>query len=660
LSNGRARAKAPRYTKHRAVAKDNLRHGPSGLGTGFPAGLVVGVSAPTSSAQPSFLASRRAVWLAAIVLLVAAFAAYHNSFAAPFTFDDYSAIIKNQTIRYLWPIGGALSPPVDGGGVCGRPLVNLSLAINYAISGTDVWSYHALNLAIHVLAGLTLFGVARRTLLQPALRARFGVAALPLALAVAGLWVLHPLQTESVTFVVQRNEALMGLFYLLTLYAFIRSDAPALQGNHALNRNAACNGWLSLSVAACFCGMASKEVMASAPLIVLLYDRTFVAGTFREAWRRRRGYYLALAATWLLLGWLMLGSRQRGGAVGFGLGVSSWNYALTQCRAIVHYLRLSFWPHPLVVDYGTAVVRSLGEVWWQAPVVLALLGLTIWALIRKPRRGFLGLWFFAILAPSSSVVPLTTQTMAEHRMYLPLAAVIALVVTGIYSYLGRKSLPVFVALAVGAALLTERRNDDYRDAVSLWSATVANYPNNPRAHHNLSSSLLQAHRLPEATAQAEIALKLRPDYADAQDNLGNALWMAGRVAEAAPHYQEALRLNPRSAEAHSNLGNVRLMEGRTAEAIALYEEALRLDASQVEARNNLGYALLVSGNAAAAAAQFETVLQVKPDSAEVHNNLGEARLQLGQRAEAVRQFERALELKPDLSRARSNLERTRP
>ena len=592
------------------------------------------------------------------MVVVAALAAYHNSFSAPFTFDDNSAIVKNQTIRHLWPLGGALSPPVEGGGVCGRPLVNLSFAVNYAISGTDVWSYHALNLVIHVLAGLTLFGVTRRTFLQPGLRKNFGAVAGPLALAIAGLWVLHPLQTESVTFIVQRNESLMGLFYLLTLYAFIRSDVG--RESHALHENAACNGWLCLSVAACICGMASKEVMVSAPLIVLLYDRTFVAGTFREAWQHRRGYYLALAATWLLLGWLMVGSHQRGGAVGFGLGVTPWSYALTQCRAIVHYLRLSFWPHPLVVDYGVAVVRSLGEVWWQATVVLALLGLTIWALIRKPRRGFLGLWFFAILAPSSSVVPLISQTVAEHRMYLPLAAVIALVVTGIYSYLGRKSLPVFVVLAIGAAVLTERRNEDYRDAVSLWSATVASCPDNPRAHHNLSSSLLQAHRLMEATAQAEMALKLRPDYADAQDNLGNALWMAGRVAEAAPHYQEALRLNPHSAEAHSNLGNVRLMEGKTADAIALYEEALRLDASQVEARNNLGYALLVSGDAAAAAAQFETVLQVKPDSAEVHNNLGEARLRLGQRAEAIRQFERALELKPDLSRARSNLERTRP
>jgi Flp pilus assembly protein TadD len=406
--------------------------------------------------------------------------------------------------------------------------------------------------------------------------------------------------------------------------------------------------------------MASKEVMASAPLIVLLYDRTFVAGTFREAWQRRRGYYLTLAATWLLLGWLMVGSNHRAGIVGFGLGVTPWSYALTQCQAIVHYLRLSFWPHPLVVDYGGNVVIDIADVVPQGLLLLALVTATVIALWRRPILGFAGLWFFAILAPSSSVVPLISQTVAEHRMYLPLAAVIALVVTGTYSYLGKKSAPVFVALAVGAAVLTERRNDDYRDAVRVWSTTVVHCPNNPRALYNLGLSLLQAGRRSEAMTQFEAALKLSPGFADAHNNLGNALWMAGRVAEAAPHYEAALRLNPGSAEVHNNVGNARLMAGNTAEAIDHYEAALRLDAGYLEARNNLGYALLMRGNAADAAAQFEEVLRTKPDSAEAHNNLGEARLQLGQRAEAVQQFERALELKPNYPRARRNLERTRP
>ena len=174
--------------------------------------------------------------------------------------------------------------------VGGRPVVSLTLAINYALGGMNVWGYHAVNLAIHILAAWTLFGVMRRTLLLPALQERFGSAATPLALAAALLWTIHPLQTESVTYVIQRTESLVGLFYLLTLYCVIRgadvrpaSDRP---------------GTRAPSAASCLLGMATKEVMVTAPLIVLLYDRTFLAGSFREAWRRRCGLYLALAATW--------------------------------------------------------------------------------------------------------------------------------------------------------------------------------------------------------------------------------------------------------------------------------------------------------------------------------------------------------------------------
>jgi hypothetical protein len=167
--------------------------------------------------------------------------------------------------------------------------------------------------------------------------------------------------------------------------------------------------------------MGAKEVMVTAPLVVLLYDRTFVAGGFSAAWRQRRTYYvgprrhLAVAR----VDHVRAGAGPGVGA-GFGLGVSWWTYLLKQSEAILLYLKLSFWPHPLVLDYGTAVVHSVADVWWQAIVVLALLGLTIWALVRKPVAGFLGAWFFVILAPSSSVVPILTQTMAEHRMYLPL------------------------------------------------------------------------------------------------------------------------------------------------------------------------------------------------------------------------------------------------
>jgi len=156
------------------------------------------------------------------MVVFAALAVYHNSFSGPFIFDDRRAITENLTIRHPW---SALAPPSTGGGVIGRPLVNLSLALNYAVGGLKVWGYHATNLAIHILAGLTLFGIVRRTLLRQGYGGHTLLrldSATALAFTVALLWVVHPLQTESVTSIIQRTESLMGLFYLLTLYCFIR------------------------------------------------------------------------------------------------------------------------------------------------------------------------------------------------------------------------------------------------------------------------------------------------------------------------------------------------------------------------------------------------------------------------------------------------------
>ena len=254
--------------------------------------------------------SRAGIFVAAALLTAAALVAWANSFRGPFIFDDLPAIVENATIRTLaLPI--ALAPPHSGQPAGGRPLVNFSFALNWALGGTDVRGYHALNLAIHVLAALTLFGVVRRTLRSRPLAAKFAADATPLAFAVAALWTLHPLQTESVTYISQRAESLAGLFLLLTLYASIRgvdSRTPAR--------------WHALAVITCLLGMATKEVMYAAPLLVLLYDRIFFARTFREALRRRPWFYSGLAATWLLLGWLVTQAGNRGATAGFGLGIT--------------------------------------------------------------------------------------------------------------------------------------------------------------------------------------------------------------------------------------------------------------------------------------------------------------------------------------------------
>jgi tetratricopeptide (TPR) repeat protein len=608
---------------------------------------------PGPSDQPVPVSSRRAVTLAAGLLVLAALAAYWNTFSAPFVFDDTPGILENPSIHRLWPLSTVLQPPPDSGTPAGRPLVNLSLAINYAIGGTDVRGYHALNLVFHVLAALTLFGVVRRTLRLRSGQALSGLvgahsrgaqdrgrskpAPLPadaLALAIAVIWTVHPLQTESVTYIIQRTELLGGLFYLLTLYCFIRAtDAGASPG------------WQIGCVGSCLLGMASKEIMVSAPLLVWVYDRTFVTGSFRAAWRQRPRLYLALGATWLLLAVLMGGSAARNGTAGLGLGVSSWEYALTQCRAIMLYLRLAFWPHPLVFDYGTEVVHSVGEVWWQAAVVLALLGLTVWALLRKPRSGFLGVWFFAILAPTSSVVPVVSQTMAEHRMYLPLAAVIVPVVLALHKLAGRRSLAMLALLAVALGLVTVRRNQVYRSVESVWSDNLASWPSNERAHLALGRAWADANRLPEAVSEYEAAFRMRPDYV-AHIDMGYILSKAGRPEEAIQHLTTALRLKPDSAEAHLNLGTALDRIGRTAEAISHYEQALRLKPSLADAHNDLGNALLRSGRTADAIQQIEEALSLKLEFADAHYNLANALAQAGRLPEAMAEFETGRGLKP--------------
>jgi tetratricopeptide (TPR) repeat protein len=490
------------------------------------------VTADPSSPRPLLAPAHRAALGIALLTLLA----YLNSFYGLYLFDDGGAIIDNPTIRHFRT---ALAPLPNGTPVSGRPLVNLTFALNYAVGGLAVWSYHAVNLAIHLLAALALFGFVRRTLELPVIAPRFRSASLEIAATVAVLWAVHPLQTEAVSYLSQRAEALMGLFYLLTLYAFARSVETDARG------------WRALAVAACLAGMASKEVMVSAPLMVLLYDRTFCAGSFLGALRRRAGFYLALAATWLLLAWEMIQVGSRGGAVGPGLKIDSWHYALTQFHAIALYIGLAFWPHPLIFDYGTTTAASLGAVAPEAFLIAVLLAATVVLIVKRSAFGFIGGWFFAILAPSSSIVPLAKQTIAEHRMYLPLATVIVLVVLAVHAVCGRARFAAI--LVVPLIALTLVRNGEYLDGITIWSYSVAHYPDNPRARINLGNAYVNAGQPRLGAAQFALALKLDPSLAEAHNNLGVVEAGLGETDAARADYREAMRISPGWDKPRENL-----------------------------------------------------------------------------------------------------------
>ena len=598
---------------------------------------------------PARAESRPRPWLPPALLIVAVVLVYANTLGSPFLFDDTGAVLENPTIRRLGSLD-IFRPPADGSTTTGRPLVNATLAFNYALSGEKVWSYHALNLAIHALAALALFGLLRRTFSSPSisLPARRVDTAAFLA---AALWALHPLQTESVTCIAQRTESLCGLFYLLTLYAFARDSTQPQPTSRP---------WLALSVVSCALGMATKEVMVTAPVLVFLYDRTFIAGTFAAAWRARRGFYLLLAATWLVLALLLaLNAGARGASAGFGLGITPWTYLLTQADALVLYLRLALWPHPLVLDYGTAVARSLDAVWWQGLIILALLAATVVAVVdRRPVRralGFCGAWCFLILAPSSSVVPLVTQTMAEHRMYLPLAAL----VVPLSFVLCLRATWFAAALALLSGGLTFARNHDYRDAVALWADTAAKRPTNARAHHNLALALHHAGRFAEAHVAFARAVALDPTYVTAHYNWAVALLAESRTAEARPLFEATVRLAPGHADAHRQLALLAEQAGQSADIEAHLGALLRLAPDDLAAHRKLGLVLARAERLTPAAEHFRAVVRLAPTDADAHANLGNVLLLQGHVREAIACYEHALRLRPGDTRTRENLQLAR-
>jgi len=602
-------------------------------------------------------APRNSRWIP-LVIVAAGSLAYANSFHGSFVYDDLVHIPTNPRIQQLWPISELLAGR--------RPAVDVSLALNYAISDLKVGGYHAFNLAVHLCAALTLYGVIRRSMQTPNLRTATGGAGSWLAGTAALLWVVHPLNTQSVTYIIQRGESMMGLFFLLTLYCVIRANASKWPVR-----------WYAAAVVACALGMASKAVMLTAPLVVLLYDRFFLAPSWRDVLRRRWGLYVALFATWAVpimsgvAGSVLRTSAGRHTAVGFGFkGITPWEYLGTQPGVILHYLQLSIWPAGLCLDYAWPIAQSFREIVLPAIAIAALVTAALWVGRRHRWVAFAAVWFFLILAPTSSIVPIR-DPLVEHRMYLPLAAVILVIVAGVRSLVVwsvircqvsviasllrrpciEPALATAAVIALGAA--TFARNLDYRSELAMWSDVVEKRPNNARGYLNLGSVA----PTPEDALHAyHEAIRIKPDYADAHYNLGAVLARLGRTDAAMAAYREALRHDPQHDSARFNLANALAGRGAVEQSIEEYRRLLEFYPRHARALVNLGISLAGRGEMQEAADCFRRAVEADPAFADAHYNLGIALLQLGHPDEAVATFRTVLEIEPGHGLARESLQ----
>lgn len=610
------------------------------------------------------------------LLFVAGLLAYANSLQVPMHFDDAPSLVDNTSLRRLWPLSVPLSPPAGYGlTVEGRPFLNLTLALNYACSGFDLRSYHATNMLIHAVAGVLLFGILRRTLSLPQWSPRVRSASLSGAGLGAGFWVLHPVQTESVTYLIQRAESLAGLCLLLTLYASLRVMGAGSEPARGWRGG----WWMAAAGLSSLAGVATKESVVIAPILVLLYDRWFVSGSFRAAWSNRRPLYGCLGATWLLLVWLVLQTGGRGGTFDLADPGAWARYGLTQLVALVHYLRVAFWPHPLVFDHGTFWVR-LPDVIPHLVVFLAAMAAVVRGAKRRTWIGFAGIWFLVTLAPSS-VVPGNVQMIVEHRMYVPLAAVAGFIAAGA-TVLTTRTRWLLVAAGLPALLvLTLDRNRAYASPVDLWADSVAKAPSNARAQANLGSALAAAGRTSEALpwierslaldanngeafynlgllharlgrdAEAEQALgraaELKPDFFRARMQHAEALWKRGRTHEARKVFEGVLARWPDYGAAHRRLGELLHATGNPSVAVEHLEIALGLDRADAEAAVALAIAKVELDEAEAALSAAKLAVALQPELAKAHFAVGVVHRLSGRTNEAVRAFAESVRLEPD-------------
>ena len=582
-----------------------------------------------------------------IVLALAIGTAYWSGLRAPFQFDDTDAIVENAAIRHWWPFAPGLTSSAQ---VAGRPIVALSYTLNFQLAGLDPAGYRAVNLLIHFVCAVLLFAIARDTLA----RAHDPGQAGRIAAAVAVLWAVHPLNAGTVTYVSARSEALVSMAYLTVLWASLRAHGAARRG-----------AWSAFAIAACSIGMATKETMVTAPVLVVVFDRAFFYSSFGDAVRDRYKLYLALAATWAVLvavSW----SAPRAASAGFDVGVSPWTYLLNQGPVLTDYLRTALWPHHLVFTYGEPVPLDFVDAAPFLVPIVPLLAATAWAWVHRPRLGFLGIAFFLILAPTSTIIPIATEVGAERRMYLPLAVLITCAVVAISAAARRAprraivsaSSTGLVALMLVSTLLialTSRRNSDYMTSEALWRSTVAHWPS-AVAHRNLATSLKLAGKRDEALEQFRIAARERPPV---RRIVGQELFELGRFDEAIDEFRLFLATaDPASADAHASrllIGRSHLAMGRVAEAAAAFEATVQARPDDVVALRALADARLDLGEFDQAVGIYRGLLRARPDDTNVLINLGIALLSLGETSEAVQTLKLATEQDPASQKAHVNL-----
>jgi tetratricopeptide (TPR) repeat protein len=592
--------------------------------------------------------------LVLLIFTILAFWIYSNTLSSPFTFDDMSRIVENRHIRLsqfsLYDVFEAGFKSSKS-----RPFAYISFALNYYFHQYDLRGYHVVNIIIHILSGFFLYLFLNATLKICSPRYRSSYPEL-IAVSAALLWLVHPVQTQSVTYIVQRMNSMASMFFILAFWLYVRGRLVGDTHRKWL--------WYTGAIITWLLSLGSKQTGVVLPFLVFLYEWYFFQNLSKD-WLKRR-LKLVLGITVLLVLIALIYTDFDPFAKLNRLNDFSKNEftvaqrALTQLRVVTYYISLLFYPRPsrLNLDYDFPLSYSLFNpltTLLSLVIIIALFLLGIYLAKKERLISFCIFWFLANLVLESSVIPLAI--IFEHRLYLPSMLVCLAVVILLYRFIKPAWLPVGVCCALVAfgSYWTFERNKVWRTDISLWTDCVKKSPNKARPYLNLGKAQAEQDMLDEALLNYQTALRIDPNYVEAHYNLGTLLQLQGKTNEAIEHFLKTIELNPKYAKAYNNLGVMLLKLGKTEEALKNFRQALQIDPNFADAHINMGAALSKLDELSEAVVQFNQALQIDSNLPEAQFQLGATLIKQGRIEQGINHIQKALQMDPDYAEAHNNL-----
>ncbi len=556
--------------------------------------------------------------------------AYLNSFSGGFILDDSAHILNNLHIKFdlqniLYSIKNLFHND--------RAFLNFTLMLNYSLGKLEPFGYHLFNLSIHILSSIFLFKIAKRFLTQN------------LAFISAILWMIHPINTQAVTYIIQRAESLTGCFYLAAIYFTLCFWQEKKQNKRYLFYVAIC------AILAAF----TKQTVATLIITIFLlhyflYQKKILGlgQTFKQELLNSKLLYTILffANILLVFNYLFFKPTQEN-SLGFSLTLfTPLEYLQTQFQVITHYIRLLIIPHPLIMDYHWPVAKSLFDVYPYAIFIVLLFIFSLYTFLKKQWVGFLGVFFFVNLALTSSIIPIKDLAF-EYRLYLSSISYIFILVLIINRYCFFIKNYIFIILVIVFGFLTINRNSDYASATTIWEKNLKHYPNNPRALNELAMTYLATGNFKKANVYFLKAIEVE------QTNPGpfiNLAFIARQNQEfdlALDYLKRAEKIDPSYNLLFANFGDLFLELKDYQNAMTMYQKLLQKNSKEIHALLGIGRVFLFTKQFSKAQEHFQQILAYDKMNKEALNNLGTTFHNSGKYLQAINYYQKSLKQEPE-------------